>query len=364
MRLARKEPDKDIAGKGLLVDFAARHETLMSIDRSITNPPSQPVTGDSAQEFRTHQLSLPAELAGMRLDQALAQLLPQYSRERLKSWIAFGAVQVDGGRLKPADRVLGGEQVRIEARVVADTRVLPEAIPLEVVHKDRALLVVNKPAGLVVHPGAGNSQHTLQNALLALDHKLAAVPRAGLVHRLDKDTSGLVLVARTLESHTALVAALARREIGRHYLAVCTGVMTGGGTVDEPIGRDVRQRTRMAVSRGGREAVTHYRIVQRFRAHTLVRAELETGRTHQIRVHLAHIGYPLVGDPLYAGRRRIPAGCSPALIEELAGFQRQALHAACLMLSHPVSGKEVQWEAPLPADMSRLLAMLESDTRA
>jgi 23S rRNA pseudouridine1911/1915/1917 synthase len=336
----------------------------MNTEASITNPASQPVTGDSSHEFRTHELALPAAVAGMRLDQALAQVLPQYSRERLKSWIGAGAVKVDGALMKPSGKVLGGEHVRIEARIEVDTRVLAEAIPLEVVHRDRALLVVNKPAGLVVHPGAGNSQHTLQNALLALDPKLKAVPRAGLVHRLDKDTSGLVLVARTLESHTALVAALARREIERHYLAVCTGVMTGGGTVDEPIGRDVRQRTRMAVSRGGREAVTHYRVVQRFRAHTLIRAELETGRTHQIRVHLAYIGYPLVGDPLYAGRRRIPAGCSPALIAELTAFSRQALHAARLLLAHPLSGKEVEWEAPLPADMTQLLKVLESDARA
>jgi 23S rRNA pseudouridine1911/1915/1917 synthase len=336
----------------------------MNIEASITNPASQPVTGDSSHEFRLHELSLPASVAGLRLDQALAQVLPQYSRERLKSWIGAGAVRVDGALMKPAEKVLGGEHVRIEARIEADSRVLPEAIPLELVHRDRALLVVNKPAGLVVHPGAGNSQHTLQNALLALDPKLKAVPRAGLVHRLDKDTSGLVLVARTLESHTALVAALAERDIERHYLAVCTGVMTGGGTVDEPIGRHKSQRTRMAVSRGGREAVTHYRVVQRFRAHTLVRAELETGRTHQIRVHLAHIGYPLVGDPLYAGRRRLPAGCSPALIEALTGFNRQALHAARLLLKHPVSGKEVEWEAPLPADMTQLLKVLQSDAQA
>jgi 23S rRNA pseudouridine1911/1915/1917 synthase len=328
-----------------------------------TEMPSQHVTRDTDQELRQHELSLPPDMAGMRLDAALAQLLPQYSRERLKSWISAGAVWVDGARLKPADKVLGGEQVRIEALVPRDTRVLPEAIPLTVVHKDRALLVINKPAGLVVHPGAGNSRHTLQNALLALDGRLAAVPRAGLVHRLDKDTSGLVLVARTIEAHTALVEKLAAREIERHYLAICTGVMTGGGTVDEPIGRDVRHRTRMAVSHGGRDAVTHYRVVQRFRAHTLVRAELETGRTHQIRVHLAHIGYPLVGDPLYAGRRRVPAGCSPELIGAIEGFGRQALHAARLMLTHPVSGKEVKWEAPVPEDMAQLIALLERDAK-
>lgn len=328
---------------------------------SSTDPSSKHVSGDTAWEFRTHELSLPSDVAGLRLDQALAQLLPQYSRERLKSWISAGAVQVDGGRLKPADKVLGGEQVRIEARVEVDTRVLPETIPLDVVYKDRSLFVINKPAGLVVHPGAGNSQHTLQNALLAHDPKLAAVPRAGIVHRLDKDTSGLLLIARTLEAHTALVSALAERQIERHYLAICTGAMTGGGTVDAPIGRDPHHRTRMSVNSQGREAVTHYRIVQRLRAHTLVRAELETGRTHQIRVHLAHIGHPVVGDPLYAGRRRIPAGCSPALIEALSHFPRQALHAARLRLPHPVSGKEMDWEIPLPQDMSDLLALLTSD---
>jgi 23S rRNA pseudouridine1911/1915/1917 synthase len=319
------------------------------------------VTADPAFEFHRHALALPPEVAGMRLDQALARLLPQYSRSRLTSWIEAGAVWVDGQCLKPKAKVLGGEEVRIEARVEADERVAPEAIPLTLVHKDRALLVVNKPAGLVVHPGAGNPRHTLQNALLALDPQLARVPRAGLVHRLDKDTSGLVLVARTLEAHRALAAALAAHEIKRHYLAVCTGVMTGGGTVDEPIGRHRRERTRMAVSSGGRAAITHYRIVKRFRAHTLIRAELETGRTHQIRVHLAHIGYPLVGDPLYAGRRRIPAGCGPELIAEIEGFNRQALHAARLLLRHPATGREVEWEASLPDDMQRLISALEAD---
>jgi 23S rRNA pseudouridine1911/1915/1917 synthase len=297
----------------------------------------------------------------LRFDQALARALPQYSRARLKAWIESGAVQVDGRPLRAKDKVLGGEQVRIEAQLAVQTVATPEAIALSVVFRDRSLLVINKPPGLVVHPGAGNPRHTLQNALLALDPKLALLPRAGLVHRLDKDTSGLVVVARTPEAHAALVAAMAARKIGREYLAVCTGVMTAGGTVEEPIGRHRTQRTRMAVRPDGRPAVTRYRVAKRFRAHTLVRVELETGRTHQIRVHLAHIGFPLVGDPLYAGRRRVPAGCSPGLSAGLQAFPRQALHAARLKLTHPVTGRELAWEAPLPEDMQRLLRALETE---
>ncbi len=330
---------------------------------SIANPQSALRTGSPGAEFRTHSLALPAELAGLRLDQALARALPQYSRARLQGWLEAGAIEVDGRRLRAKDKVLGGERVQIEARLEADAQVAPEAMPLEIVFKDRALFVINKPPGLVVHPGAGNAAHTLQNALLALDPKLAVVPRAGLVHRLDKDTSGLLVVARTPETHTALVSALAERQIERHYIALCSGVMTGGGTIDEPIGRHRSQRTKMAVRSDGRPSVTHYRVMKRFRAHTLVHVELESGRTHQIRVHLAHIGYPVVGDPVYGGRRRFPAGASPMLIAELEGFRRQALHAARLKLAHPVTGKEMEWEAPLPADMAHLVAVLEADER-
>jgi 23S rRNA pseudouridine1911/1915/1917 synthase len=308
-----------------------------------------------------HELILPREAAGLRFDQALAQALPQYSRARLKSWIEAGAVQVDGRPLRGKDRVLGGEQVRIRARLPAEERVEAEAMPLAVVFKDRSLLVIDKPAGLVVHPGAGNARHTLQNALLALDPKLALVPRAGLVHRLDKDTSGLLVIARTPEAHTALAAELAARQITREYLAVCSGVMTAGGTVDEPIGRHRTLRTRMAVRSDGRRAVTHYRVEKRFRAHTLVRVTLETGRTHQIRVHLAHIGFPVVGDPAYGGRRRIPKGCSPALAAELRDFPRQALHATRLKLVHPLTQRDYEWQSPLPEDMQKLLAALEAD---
>jgi len=308
-----------------------------------------------------HALSLPAEAAGLRFDQALARALPQYSRARLKTWIESGAVQVDGRPLRAKDRVLGGEQVRIHAHLPPQGEVQAEAMPLAVIFRDRSILVVDKPAGLVVHPGAGNPRHTLQNALLALDPRLALVPRAGLVHRLDKDTSGLLVNARTPEAHTALTAALAARQITREYLALCSGVMTGGGTIDEPIGRHRTLRTRMAVRGDGREAITHYRIERRFRAHTLVRVTLETGRTHQIRVHLAHIGFPIVGDPAYGGRRRVPAGCPPDIAEALRAFPRQALHAARLVLRHPTNGRELRFEARLPQDMQRLIGKLESE---
>src|SRR5262252_3301210 len=328
---------------------------------SIANPAAGPPTEEMPAEFRVHALTLAPEAAGLRFDQALAQALPQYSRARLKIWIESGAVEVDGRPLRGKDRVLGGEQVRIRAQLPAQDRVQAEAIPLAVVFRDRSLLVIDKPAGLVVHPGAGNARHTLQNALLALDPSLALVARAGLVHRLDKDTSGLLLVARTPEAHAALVKAMAARQITREYLAVCTGVMTGGGTIDEPIGRHRSVRTRMAVRADGRPAVTHYRVLERFRAHTLVRVTLETGRTHQIRVHLAHAGFPVVGDPVYGGRRRLPAGASEALRAALADFPRQALHAARLSLVHPHTHREHEWVAPLPDDMERLLAGLEAD---
>jgi 23S rRNA pseudouridine1911/1915/1917 synthase len=329
--------------------------------RSIANPAGGLPTAEATGEFRDHALTLAPDAAGLRFDQALAQALPQYSRARLKTWIESGAVEVDGRPLRGKDRVLGGEQVRIHAQLPSQDRVQAEAMPLTVIFRDRSLLVIDKPAGLVVHPGAGNLRHTLQNALLALDSKLALVPRAGLVHRLDKDTSGLLLVARTPEAHTALTAAMAARQITREYLAVCTGVMTGGGTIAEPIGRHRTLRTRMAVRSDGRPAVTHYRIERRFRAHTLVRVTLETGRTHQIRVHLAHLGYPVVGDPLYGGRRRIPAGCSAQLAAELRTFARQALHAARLQLLHPVTHRGQEWRAPLPEDMERLVGALEAD---
>ena len=312
-------------------------------------------------KFQTHQIAFPPESAGRRLDQALAQLLPQYSRTRIQRWIEEGAVRVNGLAAKARDVVVGGQSATVEARLPEETSVAAQEMPLDIVHQDAAVLVLNKAPGVVVHPGAGNREHTLQNALLAHDPKLKRVPRAGLVHRIDKDTSGLLVVARTLEAQTALVKMLAAHEIEREYLALCTGLMTGGGTVDEPIGRHRTQRIKMAVRSDGRAAVTHYRIEKKFRAHTLARVRLETGRTHQIRVHLAHVGYPIVGDPVYGGRRRLPAGASPTLKSALESFRRQALHAERLSFTHPKSGKPVTYTAPLPADLRELLGALARD---
>jgi 23S rRNA pseudouridine1911/1915/1917 synthase len=315
---------------------------------------------------QTLELSLiiPPEQAGQRLDQALAALLPDYSRSRLKVWIESGEVRVDGAVMRPRDKVFGGESIVLTAVLPGETRAVPQDMPLVLAHEDRHLFVVDKPAGLVVHPGAGNPQGTLQNALLALDPKLAILPRAGIVHRLDKDTSGLLVVARTLPAHTALVRMLAEREVHREYEAICRGVMTAGGTVDAPIDRHPTDRVRMAVRDGGRESVTHYRVIKRFRAHTHVRVQLETGRTHQIRVHLAHAGFPIVGDRVYGGRLALPKGVSEALRQALREFPRQALHAARLQFDHPVTGRPVECRSPLPADMRGLLDLLAAAERA
>jgi 23S rRNA pseudouridine1911/1915/1917 synthase len=267
---------------------------------------------------------------------------------------------VQGRTLRPRDRVQGGEQVVVEAEFAPATGIPAQPRALDIVYQDEALLVLDKPAGLVVHPGAGNREHTLQNALLAHEPALSRVPRAGIVHRLDKDTSGLLIVARTPEAHTRLVAALAAREITREYLALCVGRPTGGGRIEQPIGRHRTARTRMAVRADGRPAVTHYRIEERFRAHTLLRVQLETGRTHQIRVHLAHIGLPVVGDPVYGGRRGQVAGASMPLRAALQAFRRQALHAAGLQLRHPLHGAPLRLTAALPADFESLLTQLRA----
>jgi 23S rRNA pseudouridine1911/1915/1917 synthase len=304
---------------------------------------------------------IPPEAAGRRLDQALASLFPAYSRTRLKSWIDDGKVLVDGRPLRPRDRLVGGEAIEIDAQLEDEVALVPQPMALDIVYEDSVLLIVNKPVGLVVHPGAGNPDGTLQNALLAHEPGLSVLPRAGIVHRLDKDTSGLLIVARTLEAHSALVRMLEAREIHREYEAVCNGVMTAGGTVDAPIGRHHVDRLRMAVREDGRESVTHYRVLARFRAHTHVRVMLETGRTHQIRVHLAHAGYPIVGDPTYGRRLAVPKGATARLTAVLRGFRRQALHAAKLSFEHPITGDAREFSAPLPTDMAELLEALRED---
>jgi len=316
-------------------------------------------------EFQVIDLKIPPELAGYRLDSALARLLPQHSRTRIKSWIEEGAVLVGRQRLKPRDLVAAGARVRVQIRPEEPkSEVLPEAIALRVAYEDADVLVIDKPAGLVVHPGAGNPSHTLQNALLGLDPSLGRLPRAGLIHRLDKDTSGLLVVARTVEAQTSLSRQLMARTMSRNYLAVCVGVMTGGGTVDAPIGRNRSDRLRMAVRESGRPAVTHYRVIERFRAHTYLSVQLETGRTHQIRLHLSHLKYPIVGDPVYGGRLAQPRGASQGLLTTLRAFKRQALHAAALGFDHPRTGRRVGLHSPIPEDLHNLLLALRDDVRA
>jgi 23S rRNA pseudouridine1911/1915/1917 synthase len=313
-------------------------------------------------EFQVIDLEIPPELAGFRLDSALARLLPQHSRTRIKGWIEEGAVLVGRQRLRPRDLVVAGARVRVQMTPEAPkAQVQPEAIALRLVHEDADLLVIDKPAGLVVHPGAGNPSHTLQNALLGFDASLSSLPRAGLIHRLDKDTSGLLVVARTLEAQTSLSRQLVARTMSREYLAVCVGVMTGGGTIDAPIGRNRSDRLRMAVRGSGRPAVTHYRVLERYRAHTYLSVQLETGRTHQIRLHLSHLKYPIVGDPVYGGRFAQPRGAVPELVDTLRGFKRQALHAAILGFDHPRTGKRLELSSPVPTDFKELLLALRDD---
>jgi 23S rRNA pseudouridine1911/1915/1917 synthase len=310
------------------------------------------------------ELRLPPQAAGRRLDQALADALPEFSRSRLKRWIDGGMLRVDGRAPRPRDIVAGGERIELDAPDEDAVESIAQALPLAIAWEDADVLVVDKPAGLVVHPGAGNPDRTLQNALLAHDPRLSKVARAGIVHRLDKDTSGLLIVARSEVARTTLADALAAREIHREYQAVCVGVMTAGGRIDAPIDRHPVDRLRMAVRQSGREAVTHYRVIERFRSHTWVRVTLETGRTHQIRLHLSHAGYPLVGDPVYGKRLAIPRGATPALTEALRGCRRQALHAARLTFPHPRDGREIEVESALPADFKALVTALKRDRGA
>ncbi|AWV08238.1 23S rRNA pseudouridine(1911/1915/1917) synthase RluD [Marilutibacter maris] len=308
--------------------------------------------------------TVPDSASGRRFDAVLAELFPDYSRSRLAAWIKSGDARLDGRQVRPRDPVRGGETVTVKVIEEVQTHSQPEDIPLEVLYEDEHVIVIDKPPGLVVHPGAGNPAGTLVNALLHRDPALDKLPRAGIVHRLDKDTSGVMVVARTLVAHTALVEQLSAREVHRQYLAVVVGAMVAGGTADAPIDRHPRDRIRMAVREDGREAVTHYRLRERFRAHTLVECRLETGRTHQIRVHMAHIKYPIVGDPMYGGPLKLPRGATAELVEALRGFRRQALHAQTLEFAHPVSGEAVRCSAPMPADMRALVKALQDDSRA
>ena len=293
---------------------------------------------------------VPDDHIGRRLDRSLATLFPEYSRSRLQSWLESGRIVVDGERAQASRKVRGGEVILVDALPdPSEVAFVAEDVPLTIVHEDEALIVVDKPAGLVVHPGSGNWSGTMLNGLLAHDPSLAAVPRAGIVHRLDKDTTGLLVVARTIEAQTDLVRQMQARTVRREYLALVTGQVTRDGLVDAPIGRHPRERTLMAIIPAGKPALTHYSIIRRYEGCTLLRCRLETGRTHQIRVHLTSIGHSLVGDPVYQSRLAVTS---------TAVFGRQALHAERLGLRHPSTGRDVSWKAPLPPDFAELLKSL------
>ena len=315
---------------------------------------------NTSRETIEAEFDVPSELSDQRLDQAVATLMPEHSRSRLQSWIKAGQLTVNGQSRKPRDKVLVDDRIVIRAEVEAEVSWSPEPIDLDIIHEDEHLLVINKPAGLVVHPAAGHEAGTLVNALLHHAPELDRIPRAGIVHRLDKDTSGIMVVARSLTAHTSLVDQLQERTMGREYEAVCVGSFTGGGQVDAPIGRHPHQRKKMAVVEGGKPALTHYRLIEKLSGFTHIRCSLETGRTHQIRVHMAHIHHPIVGDPAYGSRARYPRGADERLRSVIDGFRRQALHARTLRLVHPETGEPASWEAPLPADMHHLLNELRA----
>jgi len=316
----------------------------------------------------SQQLHLSADVTdeqlGFRLDQALASLFSDYSRSRIKEWVLADMVKVDGQLVnKPREKVYTGQTLEVNAVLEDEVVFKPQNITLDIVFEDEHILVINKPAGLVVHPGAGNPDGTVLNALLHHYPDIVEVPRAGIVHRLDKDTTGLMVVAKTVPAQTHLVTSLQAHEFTREYEAVAMGCFTAGGRVEAAIGRDRVNRVKMAVATtgGGKHAVTHYRVAEKYRAHTRLRLRLETGRTHQIRVHMAHIGHVLVGDPVYGGRPRPPKGAGEKLITTLREFKRQALHATMLRLPHPISGEIMEWHAPVPEDMAKLEQVLRDD---
>ncbi|MGP8306954.1 23S rRNA pseudouridine(1911/1915/1917) synthase RluD [Vibrio sp. YIC-376] len=300
---------------------------------------------------------------GQRLDQAIAELFADFSRSRLKDWLLEGKVQVNGEVVtKPRTKVMGGEEITLQAELEDEERWEAQDIPLDIVYEDDDIIVINKPRDFVVHPGAGTPDGTVLNALLFHFPDIAEVPRAGIVHRLDKDTTGLMVVAKTVPAQTRLVRALQKRNITREYEAIAIGRMTAGGKVDKPIARHSTKRTLMAVSPMGKPAVTHYRVAEHFREHTRIRLRLETGRTHQIRVHMSYLQHPLLGDTAYGGRARIPSGASQELTDMIRGFDRQALHAVMLRFEHPITGEELEFHAPVPDDMVAITEALRKDT--
>ncbi|MEF1336129.1 23S rRNA pseudouridine(1911/1915/1917) synthase RluD [Vibrio rotiferianus] len=300
---------------------------------------------------------------GQRLDQAIAELFADFSRSRLKEWLLDGKVEVNGEVItKPRTKVMGGEEITLQAELEDEERWEAQDIPLDIVYEDEDIIVINKPRDFVVHPGAGTPDGTVLNALLHHYPDIAEVPRAGIVHRLDKDTTGLMVVAKTVPAQTRLVRALQKRNITREYEAIAIGRMTAGGKVDQPIGRHSTKRTLMAVAPLGKPAVTHYRVAEHFREHTRIRLRLETGRTHQIRVHMSYLQHPLLGDTAYGGRARIPTGASEELTAMIRGFDRQALHAVMLRFEHPITGEELEFHAPVPDDMVAMTEALRKDT--
>lgn len=306
---------------------------------------------------------VPENLAQMRLDVVLVALWPEYSRTRFKNWLEQGQITVNQKPAKAKDKVLGGETIEVNAAPPSEERWVSQAIPLDIIYEDEHILIINKPPGIVTHPAPGHHDGTLVNALINHAPSLQQLPRAGLIHRLDKDTSGLLVVAKTLEAHHILVKDLQARHVKRQYEAIVKGVLTGGGTIDTFMGRDPRERTRMAVKTSGKQAVTHYRVIERFNSHTHIMVQLETGRTHQIRVHMAHLHYPIVGDPVYGMRTTIPKGISDTARKELNSFKRQALHAKTLGLTHPITKEYFEWEAPVPKDFQHLIQVLKEDLK-
>ncbi len=330
----------------------------MSSDSTRDTPDSPE---EDVQEEVVH-LDIPLEYASQRLDAVLVKLFPDYSRSRLQQWIKAGRVLLDGQQPRPRDKLIGGEHLELHIEHEnLDEHVVAEDILLDIVYEDDDILVINKPVGMVVHPAAGHASGTLQNGLLFHDERLHEVPRSGIVHRLDKDTSGLLVVAKNLKSHKSLVEQLQARTVHREYQAIVFGLLTTGRTIDMPIGRHGRDRKKMAVKPEGKQAITHFRVLDRYRGHSRIKVNLETGRTHQIRVHMAYVKHPLVGDQTYGGRLQIPAGSGDELKDMLRNFKRQALHAQQLGLVHPGTGKEMKWKVSLPEDMKQLIAVLEAD---